>query len=421
MQTKQMLERIYHELSAGRISRQEAVAQIQAVKRRSGTAPVTQTLSAVPAWCASAADSPGGTRWTERHVVVLELPGVAPDPLQELLPGSRCAVLGRPAQGHLAQRYADYALACFERIQSLLAARPAGPVLLQVVAGEDAESAVFAGLAGLLRTARLENPNFCGQLILSRRDITAAALAQQLEQAQSHAAESVIRYERDTQPLALQWEEQPERPAEPAFKEHGVYLITGGLGGLGVVFAQAILGQTRQARVILTGRQPLAGERLQRFESLQAQASGRVHYRVLDLGDQAPVDALVASLVREHGGVHGVLHAAGMIADNFILKKNAAEFRQVLAPKVAGTWHLDQATRALDLDFFAAFSSIASAFGNAGQADYAAANGFLDEFARWREARVAAGERRGRTVAIHWPLWRDGGMRLDAALQADVE
>ena len=125
--------------------------------------------------------------------------------------------------------------------------------------------------------------------------------------------------------------------------------------------------------------------------------------------------------MREHGGLHGIVHGAGMIADNYILKKTAAEFRQVLAPKVTGTVHLDLAAGALDLDFFALFSSIASAFGNAGQADYAAANGFLDEFAQLRNTRVAAGERRGRTLAIHWPLWQEGGMRLDATLLAEVE
>ena len=420
MQTRQMLERIYHDLSAGRISRQEAFAQIQALKRQPA-ATATETLTAVPVWCASTPDNPGAAAWSARQVIVLELPGVAPQALEELLPGSRCVVLGRPAEGNLAQRYTEYAVACFERIKALLAARPAGAVLLQVVAGDDAEHAVFGGLAALLKTARLENPDFCGQLILSRRDISSAALAQQLDQAQMHAAESVIRYERDTQPLALQWQEQAALPAEPVFKEHGVYLITGGLGGLGVVFAQAILGQTRHARVILTGRQALAGEKQQRFDALQAQADGRVLYRVLDLNDAAQVGTQLAELVREHGGLHGIVHAAGMIADNYILKKTAAEFRQVLAPKVSGTLHLDQATAALALDFFALFSSVASAFGNAGQADYAAANGFLDEFAQWRNARAAAGERRGRTLAIHWPLWQEGGMRLDAALLAEVE
>ena len=92
----------------------------------------------------------------------------------------------------------------------------------------------------------------------------------------------------------------------------------------------------------------------------------------------------------------------------------------MLSPKVTGTWHLDEATRKVGLDFFALFSSVASAFGNVGQSDYAAANGFMDGFARYRNGRVSAGERGGRTVSIHWPLWASGGMQLDEALQSEL-
>ena len=73
-------------------------------------------------------------------------------------------------------------------------------------------------------------------------------------------------------------------------------------------------------------------------------------------------------------------------------------------PKVAGTFHLHRATRGLELDFFVLFSSFAGALGNVGQADYAAANGFMDQFAVWRG---------GRTRSIDWPLWDEGGMHVD--------
>ncbi len=89
----------------------------------------------------------------------------------------------------------------------------------------------------------------------------------------------------------------------------------------------------------------------------------------------------------------------------------------MLAPKVEGTLHLDQATERAALDFFVLFSSITGAFGNPGQADYAAANGFLDQFAAVRNAQVAAGRRQGRTLSIGWPLWQAGGMTVDATRQ----
>src|SRR5204863_10185632 len=121
------------------------------------------------------------------------------------------------------------------------------------------------------------------------------------------------------------------------------------------------------------------------------------------------------------GQLNGILHSAGMIADNFILKKGGAEFIEVLAPKVTGTFNLDEASKDVELDFFVLFSSIAGAMGNPGQADYAVANGFMDQFAAYRNAQVAAGQRHGRTRSINWSLWQAGGMRLDPATLALVK
>ena len=287
--------------------------------------------------------------WAERHVVVCELPGVAAEMLGSLVAGSRCVMLGRPAQGSIASRYSDYALSCFERIRAVLSGKPEGAVLMQVVVGESGEDAVFSGLSALLKTATLENPLFRGQLVLTGREVTTAALAQQLEQARAHVSEPVIRFDRGTQPQGLGWQVQPqvEMPCEPVFKEHGVYLITGGLGGLGVLFAQTVLEQTRHGRVILTGRGALSGGKQSRFDALVALGAGRIRYRSLELADRAQVDGAIAEILAGEGGLHGILHCAGMIADNFILKKSASEFREVLSPKVTGTWHLDEATRAM--------------------------------------------------------------------------
>ncbi|HEV7836532.1 MAG TPA: beta-ketoacyl synthase N-terminal-like domain-containing protein, partial [Gemmatimonadaceae bacterium] len=86
-------------------------------------------------------------------------------------------------------------------------------------------------------------------------------------------------------------------------------------------------------------------------------------------------------------------------------------------PKVTGTFNLDQASQLVELDFFALFSSIAGALGNLGQADYATANGFMDQFSAYRNLQVTAGRRRGRTRSINWPLWAAGGMGIEPALK----
>ncbi len=128
----------------------------------------------------------------------------------------------------------------------------------------------------------------------------------------------------------------------------------------------------------------------------------------------------MAEIVGSHGGLNGVIHSAGVLRDSFVIKKTEAELRAVLAPKVAGLLALDAATRDQELDFFVLFSSLTAVFGNVGQADYAAANGFMDAYAAWRDGLVACGERSGRTLSLNWPLWAQGGMQVDGATLAGL-
>ncbi|KAG9589892.1 hypothetical protein KCV01_g12060, partial [Aureobasidium melanogenum] len=310
--------------------------------------------------------------------------------------------------------------ACLRRVQAMLGARPSGDVLLQIVLPEGETESMQAGMAGLLRTANRENPRFRGQIVFVRGEATGAAIAQQLEQAQAHADETVLRFERGTQAMGIRWRRAPSTIMPSPYREHGTYLITGGLGGLGRIFARDILTGTRHARVILTGRLAASGEREPHLSALQALGGDRVVYRALDLDDISQVRGLVDDCTRQGHRLCGILHAAGMTADGFILKKSQEELGRVLAPKVGGTWQLDRATRDVDLDFFVLFSSVASVFGNVGQADYASANGFMDEFAVWRQKQVARGDRQGLTLSIAWPLWAEGGMRLPDAHDASI-
>uniref|UniRef100_UPI00198153FC beta-ketoacyl reductase n=1 Tax=Burkholderia sp. Ac-20379 TaxID=2703900 RepID=UPI00198153FC len=142
---------------------------------------------------------------------------------------------------------------------------------------------------------------------------------------------------------------------------------------------------------------------------------GRVICEAADASDARAAEQLVDGIRRRFGRLDGVVHAAGQLDDGALLQKVPARVAGVLAPKVAGVVNLDRALGTAPLDFFVLFASIAGALGNPGQADYAAANAFLDDFAAVREARRRAGRCHGRTVAIDWPLWQDGGMQLDAA------
>ncbi|HKO54705.1 MAG TPA: SDR family NAD(P)-dependent oxidoreductase, partial [Thermoanaerobaculia bacterium] len=383
----QELRQIYVDLSEGRLSRNEALERIKSFKLQQ-PAEGAGSLLATPVWEAADVQPSGGFAYAERHLIMCEAAA-----------GDR----------DLAQRYGAHALACFERIRTILQAKPRAQVLVQIVVRDHEEQVLLTGLSALLATAALENPQLVGQLIVIPAGMSAEEMGRRLEEEKRGAANALVRYGQGGRQVR-RWQEVPADPAKPpaAFEDRGVYLITGGLGGLGVLFAKEILRQTSDARVVLTGRGP---EKRALLDGL----GGRVSYRTVDVADRDQVEQLIAAIEQEHGRLNGILHCAGMLADNFIVKKDGAEFRNVLAPKVSGTFHLDEATRDLKLDFFVLFSSIAGAMGNVGQADYAAANGFMDQFAAYRNRLVGAGERHGRTRSINWPLWEAGGMGADAA------
>jgi acyl transferase domain-containing protein/aryl carrier-like protein len=387
------------------------------LSREAGTSAAKQkvagTLLATPVWRAEASTEGRGVEYAEHHVILCELPKAGSMELQSLLAGTRCLSLHAEERENIAQRYTRHALACFDRIHAVLQLKPAGKVLVQLAIPADREEALLAGLSGLLKTATLENPQLIGQVVLVPAGAAAEEVAGYLRNEKSGAVVAVVRY-RDGVRQVLGWEEVSEDKyhAPSMLKDQGVYLITGGLGGLGILFATEILARTRDARVVLTGRSALNAEIQARLEPLASQA-GRASYRQVDPGDLHQVEQLIAGIRDDYGQLDGILHVAGMIADSFLLKKDRAQFAEVLAPKVTGAYNLDAATRDARLDFVVLFSSIVSALGNPGQADYASANGFMDHFAAYRNGLVAAGQRHGLTRSINWPLWQAGRMHVD--------
>lgn len=323
-------------------------------------------------------------------------------------------IIPGPEEGNGAALYRDSARKCFELVQRTLAARSDREALVQIVVADDGERTLCAGLTGLLRTASLEDPRLTGQLILCEPEVPAEELARRLTREALNPVAPMIRYLGGERQI-LAWRELPADPVQPAsaYRQDGVYLITGGLGGLGLLFARDILARAPGARVVLTGRSELPESKRALLEEMSG-GTQRLRYLPLDLADAERVSQAIASVAEEYGRLNGILHCAGMTADNLIARKSGEEFLRVLEPKVAGTCNLDTASRDLHLDFLALFSSAAGALGNPGQADYAAANGFLDQFAAWRNRLAASGQRHGHTLSLDWPLWREGGMGLNA-------
>src|SRR6266850_5322583 len=186
------------------------------------------SLLVTPVWQTTGLEVSAGASdidYTEHHVVLCELSKVHAGKLESLLPHSQCLSLYAAQQNNIAQRYSDYALACFERIQAILPRRSqtaatVGKVLVQIVVADHQEQVLLAGLSGLLKTAALENPQFIGQLILVAAEMTAEELAGQLQDEKASGLDTLIRYQQGTRQV-LHWQEEAADPekAPIAFKD----------------------------------------------------------------------------------------------------------------------------------------------------------------------------------------------------------
>ncbi|MYW14877.1 SDR family NAD(P)-dependent oxidoreductase, partial [Streptomyces sp. SID2955] len=201
------------------------------------------------------------------------------------------------------------------------------------------------------------------------------------------------------------WAPTGTGPAADGFADEGVYLVTGGAGGLAGLLADHLVARHR-ARLMLVGRSP-AGPGLRRRMADWRERGGDVRYTRADVSTRAGAQAAAAAARETFGRVDGVLHCAGTLRDGLFFRKEPADLAAVCAAKVDGTVHLDAATAQDAPALFVLFSSLSAVLPNPGQADYAYANAFQLAFAQRRAA-----ERPGRTLAVAWPLWADGGMRV---------
>lgn len=204
--------------------------------------------------------------------------------------------------------------------------------------------------------------------------------------------------------------------------DKGAVLITGGLGGLGLVMAERFAGLGVKTLCLISRKQIpervqwesilAAGENKKLCDILQSisrieAAGAQVLVRSADVCDEIAMCAIVDELVSACGGITGVIHCAGVAGDGFIINKAYSTFCNVTMPKIVGTKVLDSLLGAMDLKFCILFSSMTALMGSAGQSDYTAANAYLDAYA----ARRVQEQRQ--VTALNWPAWKETGMAVD--------
>ncbi|WP_330249898.1 SDR family NAD(P)-dependent oxidoreductase [Nocardia sp. NBC_00565] len=196
-------------------------------------------------------------------------------------------------------------------------------------------------------------------------------------------------------------------------RPEGTVLITGGTGGLGAVAARHLITAHGVRRLVLAGRRgpeaPGATELAAELTALGA----HVDVVACDAADRAALDAVLAAIPSQHR-LTGVVHAAGVLADGLLATMTPEQIATVLRPKVDAAWNLHEATKDLDLSAFVLYSSIAGVIGNPGQANYAAANVFLDALAQHRHVTGLP------ATSVIWGPWEQSGGMTSALGEADI-
>ncbi|MEO7005257.1 MAG: beta-ketoacyl reductase [Acidobacteriaceae bacterium] len=292
----------------------------------------------------------------------------------------------------------------------------------QTVTGHVSSLSFSAQLWGFARVVALEHPELSGGVI----DLDASGkldVEQVVGELIAPDAERQLAFRNGKRFAVRLHSSSFETKSGPVvFRGDASYLISGGLGGLGLTLAHWMLLHGAR-RFILAGRTPLPPRAEWRSLPVDHPAKSKVegildlerlgasvHPAVFDVANLEDVKVYLDAFHAEGWpAIRGVIHAAGVVDDQLMLRLSEQSFASVIRPKVAGALALHQATIDLELDFFTLFSSISSVLGQFGQAHYAAGNAFLDHLAHWRRGCGLP------AVTINWGPWSEVGLfaRLD--------
>ncbi|MBP5971505.1 SDR family NAD(P)-dependent oxidoreductase [Brasilonema sp. CT11] len=215
----------------------------------------------------------------------------------------------------------------------------------------------------------------------------------------------------------VNWNNKPQ--ASVTFKQGGTYLITGGLGGIGIEIARYLL-KHYQARLLLVGRTPLPdkstwkihldkedaiAQRLKAYQELE-QLGGEIIYEAVDICDLKQLQIIVEKAKSQWGkNLDGIIHLAGTSHEQLVLEEQKENLAAVLRPKVLGAWALHQLVKDNKGSIFINFSSVNGFFGGTAVGAYAAANSFLDCFSHYQNSNSTL-----QSYCLSWSMWDETGM-----------
>ncbi|MFI2641985.1 SDR family NAD(P)-dependent oxidoreductase [Streptomyces sp. NPDC018610] len=297
---------------------------------------------------------------------------------------------------------------------------------LAVAPGEAGVVTEHAALAGLVKAIAREYPYVTVRLVDADDAVPPAVLREEIlaRQAGVYALRGTAKFQES-------FAELPEIEAvrDTYLRPGGAYLLTGGLGGIGLETARHFAATAPGVHLYLLGRTALppesewdavaadpqhpAAARVTAVREM-AELGATVHPVAADTADEAALAAVLDTIRAAHGRVDGIVHAAGVPGDSLIAYREVPGFTAVLRPKLRGAFLLHHLTRDDRPDFVLHMSSVAAVFPALGQADYAAANYYLDHLAR------ALDTPEHRVVSVEWVAWREVGMAVATGVNEDL-
>lgn len=261
-----------------------------------------------------------------------------------------------------------------------------------------------APLGGLSRVIQNEHPELaCTYIDIDSDPASISALANELVAGQTAAEVALRAGQRLVAHLASY--DAPQAPVNVAavLQADATYLITGGLGGIGLAVAEWMVAQGAQHLALMSRRATMSDEVAQTVATLRANGA-RIELVQADVADFNQVQAAFARIDETLPPLRGVMHVAGVPGKGMLTTVTYEDFAQAMTAKVAGTWNLHQLTQERSLDFLVLFSSMATLMGATGQSGYPAANAFLDTFATYRCRQGLPG------LSVNWGIWQHLGM-----------
>jgi acyl transferase domain-containing protein/acyl carrier protein len=325
-------------------------------------------------------------------------------------------------------------------VQALDDIRVASPIELNVIGnraysifGEPISSPAPGALNAFWSVVSLECPNIKSRTIDVELDSDKGAVTQILSELRHRAVDRRVAYRGNGRwlpiydPVRIERTNVQDSDKNLILRQHGIYVITGGLGGVGLVLGRHIARKT-QGRIVLLSRTPLPPESewdslttsattpdavKQKIKGLQSivDVGGQVVAMAVDVSDVVAMGKVMADVHSRYGTVHGIIHAAGVAGAGMIQEKSQEQVLSILSSKVQGTEWLRAHLPATGLDFVMLCSSISAVTSNLGLSVDAAANAYLDGFATAFDDPAGT-----RVLAVNWDIWREVGMAANAAV-----